>query len=167
MQNKSETSIADIPCLEAVADSLKVTNVNENGLTIFAAKFWLNWIGSNARRGKLALKFWKSDIEIEHQAESSTNTWNFDDPVAKTDKEEPRGRFSLSAKETFKTAILHFGKKWYRRLSFIWRHTVQIFRHFLNLWVSKFGKKVVSFTDISYFLHSIGFKWCIVVSGCC
>ncbi|XP_048317807.2 membralin-like protein At1g60995 [Ziziphus jujuba] len=130
-QNESESDMTDALETESAMDKLEVSNVDGDGMTFSVAKFWLNWIRSNARRGKLALKFWKSDTEHERQSDSSTNS--HDDTVIKTDKEETRGSFPLSAKETFKAAFLHFGKKWYRRISFIWRHAVQIVRSFSKL----------------------------------
>ncbi|KAE8692661.1 putative HSP40/DnaJ peptide-binding protein [Hibiscus syriacus] len=71
-------------------------------------------------RGKLALKFWKTDEFIEKQAESSSNgetSKTIDDAVLKIKKEETRNSFYLSAKQTFKAAFVHFSKKWHRRLS--------------------------------------------------
>ncbi|XP_027362182.1 membralin-like protein At1g60995 isoform X4 [Abrus precatorius] len=75
---------------------------------------------------------------LEHQAETCTINQNtrpvVEDSVIKIDKDEPRNSFTLSAKETLKAAIIHFGKKWYRRISFIWRHTMQIMGSFQKLW---------------------------------
>lgn len=112
-----------------------------DGLTFLAAKFWLNWISSGARRGKLALKFWKSDTEhLEPLAESSKQA--VDDAVIKIDKDEPKSSFPLSAKESFKAALVHFCRKWYRRLSFFWRHALQILGSFRKLWVSNIWEKL-------------------------
>ncbi|XP_007042242.2 PREDICTED: uncharacterized protein LOC18607812 [Theobroma cacao] len=138
-RNESEHAVVNNPDLETVTENVEVANVDDDGLMFLAAKFWLNWFGSGARRGKLALKFWKTDGElIEQQAESSTNVESskptVDDVVVKIEKEETRSGFSLSAKQTFRAAIFHFGKKWYRRLSFIWRHAIQIFGSFQKLW---------------------------------
>ncbi|KAJ7968061.1 Membralin [Quillaja saponaria] len=136
-QNGPESSGKDAPDMNTVTDKLGVSNVDEDGLRFFTAKFWLNWVGSGAKRGKLALKFWKTDSDLEHQAETSTSSPNskpvVEDSVIKGDKEELRYSFSLSAKETFRSASIHFGKKWFRRLSFIWRHTTQIIRGKLAL----------------------------------
>lgn len=139
-QNESESDVTDGHHTEPLIDKLEVANVDGDGLTFSAAKFWLNWIGSSARRGKLVLKFWKSDSEHERQSDGSTNSQSSkattDDAVIQADKEEPRSSFPLAAKETFKAAFLHFGKKWYRRLSFICRHAGQIVGGFSKLWVS-------------------------------
>ncbi|KAL4308672.1 hypothetical protein GQ457_01G000640 [Hibiscus cannabinus] len=104
-----------------VTKNVEVASVNAEGLMFLDSKFWLNW-----------LKFWNTDGElIEQHAESSTNGEiskpNIEDVVSKSEKEETHNGFSLSLKQTFKAAVVHFGKKWYIRLSFIWRHTVQIF----------------------------------------
>lgn len=122
--------INEVPNTKFVTDKLEFSNVDGDGLTSFAAKFWLNWIGSTARRGKLALK---SDTEIlDHQADSSMP--NVDDAVIKTEIQESRSSFPLSAKETFKAALIHFSKKWHRRLSFLWKHATHIVG---SLWVSR------------------------------
>ncbi|KAL1289717.1 hypothetical protein HN51_058111 [Arachis hypogaea] len=131
----SESSKIDSAGMDVAKDKIEVANVNGDELTFLASKFWWNWIGSGARRGKLVFRFWKTDT---HQAETSTSSQNsrpvIEETVIKNDKEEHRNSFTLSAKETLKAAITHFGRKWYRRISFIWRHTVQIIRNFQKLW---------------------------------
>lgn len=140
--NDPESNIIDSSEAEAVKDKMEVSDVNQDELTFLGSKFLWNWIGTGARRGKLAFKFWKTDTEfLEEQAETSTSSQNsrlvVEEAVIKIDKEEPRSSFTLSAKETLKAAIIHFGKKWYRRISFIWRHTMQIIGSFQKLWVSR------------------------------
>ncbi|KAK7412056.1 hypothetical protein VNO78_03502 [Psophocarpus tetragonolobus] len=137
--NDSEANRIDPPEKEIIKDKMEISDVSGDKLTFLASKFWWNWIGSSARRGTLVFKFWKSDTEIlEHQAETSTSNQNtrpvVEDAIIKIDKEESPKSFTLSAKETLKAAIIHFGKKWYRRISFIWRHTMQIIRSFQKLW---------------------------------
>lgn len=140
-QNETESSVIDVPDMETVTDKLELANVDGDGLTFLAAKFWVNWIGSGARRGKIVWKLWKTDTElIENQAEPSMSSQiskPMVDDAVKIDKEERRGSFPLSARETFRAAVFHFGKKWYKRLLFIWRHTMQVLRSFWKLWVSK------------------------------
>ncbi|KAJ0077838.1 hypothetical protein Patl1_36857 [Pistacia atlantica] len=137
LQNGSDSNVTDFPSVETATTTVEVANVDEDELTFSASNFWLNWIGSNARKGKLALKFWKTDSELGDQAESSGNSQSSrsraDGAVVKTDKEELRN-FPLSGKETIKAAIINFGKKWYKRLSFFWRHTMQILGSFQKLW---------------------------------
>ncbi|PPD66792.1 hypothetical protein GOBAR_DD36333 [Gossypium barbadense] len=118
--------------------SSELSGIDSNEVQLIQIKFWLNWFDSGARKGKSAWKFWNTDGDlIKQHAESSTNGEiskpNIDSVVAKIDNEETRNGFSLSAKQTFKAAVVHFGKKWYRRLSFIWRHAVQIFASFHKL----------------------------------
>lgn len=138
----AEPTGTDIPDIKPVSDKLEVVSIDGDGLPSSAEKIWLSWIASSTRRGKLTLKFWKSDNELlEHQADSSTNIQvskpKIDGIVSKVDKEEPRSSFPLSARETFKAALVHFGKKWYRRISFVWRHLMQIIGSFSKLWVSR------------------------------
>ncbi|KAK7328286.1 hypothetical protein VNO77_22389 [Canavalia gladiata] len=138
-QNDSESNRLNPPETEIVKDKMEVSDVNGDKLTFLASKFWWNWIGSGARRGKLVFKFWKTETQFhEHQADTSTSNQNtrsvVEDAVIRIDKDEPWNSFTLSAKETLKAAIIHFGKKWYRRISFILRHTMQIIGSFQKLW---------------------------------
>ncbi|XP_047173339.1 membralin-like protein At1g60995 isoform X1 [Vigna umbellata] len=136
--NDSESNRINPVETEVVKDNVELSDASGDKLTFLASKFWWNWIGLGSRRGKLVFKFWKTDAEfIEHQAETSTgnqNTWPVaEDTVIKIDEEPPKS-FTLSAKETLQAAIIHFGKKWYRRISFIWRHTMRIIGSFQKLW---------------------------------
>jgi len=140
--NDSEPNLIDPPHTKPVKDKMEVSDVNQDESTFLGSKFLWNLIGSGARRGNLAFKFWKADTEFrEHQAETSTSNQNsrpvVEDTVIKIDKEEQRTSFTSSVKETLKAGITHFGKKWYRRISFIWRHTLQIIGSFQKLWVSR------------------------------
>lgn len=140
--NDFDSNTIDPPETEVVKDKMEVSDVSRDDLTFLGSKFWWNWIGSGARRGKLMFMSWKTDSEFpEHQAETSTSSQNsrptVEDAAVKFDKEEPRNSFTSSAKETLKAAIIHFGKKWYRRISFVLRHTLQIIGSFQKLWVSR------------------------------
>ena len=126
-----------------------------DGITFATAKYLLSRIGSNVRRGKLALKFWKTDNEVlDHQAERFTDDQSskqtIDDTVPKVNKDELQRSFPSSAKETFKAALVHFGKKWYRRISFIWRHLIQIVGSFSKLWVSRSESQIFFFNLIFF-----------------
>ena len=141
-QDESKTIVTNIPEVKPVSVKLEVANIDGDGMTFAAAEYLLSQIGSNVRRGKLALKFWKTDNEVlDHQAERFTDDQSskhtVDDTVLKVDKEELQSSFPLSARETLKAALVHFGKKWYRRISFIWRHLIQIVDCFSKLWVSR------------------------------
>ncbi|KAF4357168.1 hypothetical protein F8388_003315 [Cannabis sativa] len=129
-QDEFVSSMTDIPDMKSGSNKLDDTNMDEDGLTYAAVK-------SGARRGKLTPKFLKTDNELhEHQADGSVNSHSSDliiDDVVKSDKEEPRSRFPLSARETFKAAVIHFGKKWYRRISFLWKHLTKILGSILKL----------------------------------
>lgn len=139
--NETESNQIDVPDPKTVTDKTVVSDINRDEFTFLTLKFWLNWIGSSARRGKLVFKFWKTDKEIlEHQAETSTGGQNYmpmvKDAVIKIEKEEPQNKFTLSAKETLKAAVTHSVKKWYRRITFILRHMMHLMGIFQKLWVS-------------------------------
>lgn len=140
-QDESESNADEFSAERSVRDKLEVANVDGDGLTFLAAKFWLNWIGSNARKGKFPLKYWKSDAEFnEHQSDISTGSQSSKPTITdavKTDREDPPSSFSLSAKENFKAVLIRFGKKWYRRISFLCRQAMKIIGSFSKLWVSR------------------------------
>lgn len=142
-QNESESNVFidhdgdhdDVPdddhVVNAVTDhqvELPIADQGDGGGPFLAAKMWFNWIGSGARKGKLDFEFWKT-TDVEHHQQDNTES-----SAAKTDKLDTRSSFPISAKETIKAAINHFGKKWHRRLSFIWRLAKQILRGFQKLW---------------------------------
>lgn len=142
-QNESESNVFidhdgdhdDVPdddhVVNAVTDhqvELPIADQGDGGGPFLAAKMWFNWIGSGARKGKLDFEFWKT-TDVEHHQQDNTES-----SAAKTDKLDTRSSFPISAKETVKAAINHFGKKWHRRLSFIWRLAKQILRGFQKLW---------------------------------
>ncbi|CAN8245057.1 unnamed protein product [Cochlearia groenlandica] len=70
----------------------------------------------------------KLEVSITDK-ETSRSEENADDVFVKIDKEVPRSSFSVSAKETVRAAILRFLKRWYKRLSFVLRHTSFVLRH--------------------------------------
>ncbi|KAL6965972.1 hypothetical protein U1Q18_047463 [Sarracenia purpurea var. burkii] len=130
-QNESQYDVIAVPVKEIETENLEIEDGDEDGLTFLAAKFWLNWIGSGTKKGKFVIKFWKTDNEIlELQPEISTSGEDSkpaaDDAVSKINKDEPRFRFPISAKESFKAAIIYICRKWYGRLSFCWRHAKRI-----------------------------------------
>ncbi|KAE8680022.1 putative HSP40/DnaJ peptide-binding protein [Hibiscus syriacus] len=109
----------------------------------------------------------KTVTETVEVAKSSTDgeisKSNIDDVVAKSEKETCNG-FFLSAKQKFKAAVFHFGKKWSRRLSFIWRHAVQIFGSFhklLNITGLHLNLDVPKWLHILHFdkLNSYAVQW--------
>ena len=118
---------------------LEFANLDGDALTFFAAKFWLNWIGSGVRRGKLALK---TDTEVQdQQTDSSTNSPNtmvtLDDAVVKNEIKERHSNFLLLMKETVKAALTYFNKLWKMRprlLSVLRKHGTHVIG---NLWVSR------------------------------
>ncbi|CAI0470530.1 unnamed protein product [Linum tenue] len=136
LHNESEYSIPEVPDLNVVADKLELPNVGADDFTLLASKVWFNWIGFSTRKGKLTLKFWRTDNElIEHQHDTTESSKPMvDDSVTATEKPEIRSSFSMSAKENFKVAITHFSNKWHRRLLFIWRHILQVAHSFQKLW---------------------------------
>ncbi|KAK4254413.1 hypothetical protein QN277_009799 [Acacia crassicarpa] len=134
LHNESDSTTTDAPDTTTVADKIEVCDVDRDGMAFLA-----NWVGSCPWRGKSVFKFWKTDTEfLDHQAEISMSSQNATaavvDTVVKVDKEESRNSFSLSAKVSLKAAIVHFGKKWYKGISFVWRLLKKMLGSFQKLW---------------------------------
>ncbi|KAH9751478.1 Membralin-like protein [Citrus sinensis] len=93
-QHDSDSNVVDVTSVDNSINELEVSGMDADGLTFSAANLWLNWIRSNVRKGKLALKFWRTDMEpVEHLAEGSVSSQSFkptDSAVNKIDKEEAR-----------------------------------------------------------------------------
>ncbi|KAH9751487.1 Membralin-like protein [Citrus sinensis] len=71
-QHDSDSNVVDVTSVDNSINELEVSGMDADGLTFSAANLWLNWIRSNVRKGKLALKFWRTDMEpVEHLAEGS------------------------------------------------------------------------------------------------
>nr|DAD43721.1 TPA_asm: hypothetical protein HUJ06_001951 [Nelumbo nucifera] len=135
----SESNAMDNSNKGISSDNLEVSSVDGDSLTFLAPKFWLNWINSGARRSKLVLKPWKTDNEfLEPQVESLTDSWSsksvIDDSEVKVEKEQPNIGFPISARESFKAAILDFWHKWLRRFSFMCGHSKQFLGGLHQLW---------------------------------
>lgn len=138
--SESENNVMNTPAKESDVFHLKMADLN--GLNFLDAKSWLNWIISGARRGKTTLKFWNwGNKHFDSQPDTKLCCEGFspmsDDAVPKINKDESHSKFSLSAKESFRAAVFHLGRKWYGRLSFLWRHAKKILG---SLWVSNSGK---------------------------
>lgn len=138
-QNGFDGNVMNVPNKEIDAKSLEDANVNEDEWTSLAAQFWLNYISSGARRGKSALKFWKSDNELFNSQPETTSSESpkspVNDAVPKTNKDESTSsRFPVFAVESLKAAIVRIIRKWHGRLSFFWRHAKRILG---SLWVSR------------------------------
>lgn len=135
-QNNPEPGVTDAPTAENIPETVEESNL-ENEFASLGPKFLLNTVAPGARKKKLEVEIQQqvNGLAPEHPMESSKQI--YDDGNVKTEKEGPQNNFFLSAKETIKAAFLHFGKKWYRRLLFIWRHSTRIVGSFWKLWVSE------------------------------
>ncbi|GAB4855780.1 hypothetical protein Ancab_024425 [Ancistrocladus abbreviatus] len=132
-RNEREPNLADVSDQHAISDTLRNPDVPEGGFSL-AAKFWFSWISPGAGRGKLIFKVWRSENELfESQAESTTDGKTSKQVVVDGKVDEARDSFPMLAKESLKVVALHFFRKWYRRLSFIWFHTTRRLRSVWNI----------------------------------
>ena len=103
----------------------EVESANGDEPTILSAKLGLDWLTSGAIRDKSPLKLWRTYGEfLESQTEGSTvgegSEQPADDGVHKINKDASHGRFYRSPKESLKATIVHQGRKWHGRVSFLW-----------------------------------------------
>lgn len=132
--NTTESNKIEAPEAEALIIE-EVRNVDGKGLEHSDAKSWLSWMDSGARRGKFAFKFWNTDTKpLDYHQETSSSSPN-SEANGKKIKEDSPYSFALSAKVALRAAFNHFGRKWYRRLSYIWRHAKLVALKFWKLWV--------------------------------
>ncbi|XP_068655945.1 membralin-like protein At1g60995 isoform X2 [Aristolochia californica] len=74
LQNPFDSDFENVPQRKSSSASLKVLELEGDGMSFLAAKYWLNWIVSGSRRSKVH-KSWKNDREladpsVENSAES-------------------------------------------------------------------------------------------------
>lgn len=135
-QNEFEYDVISVPDKETNNGNQEVSHADADGPTLLSARLWLDWISHGAGRGNSLLKFWKNhDDALESQADGSAGSDDSltpTDDVLKTNKDGSRGRFYISPKESVKAALVLLGRKWYRRISLVWRFAKRILG---GLWV--------------------------------
>lgn len=135
-QNDSEPVFEDIYSERSLIDKPRDLDAHEDEFNLFAVKDWLSWTTSDVRRGKLNFKFWKNfDGYSESQSEITSDVKGSKFAVhdGKVEREEPYETFSIFSKQSVRAVILHFFKKWHRRLSFIWKHGTRLLGTLWNI----------------------------------
>ncbi|PIA25332.1 hypothetical protein AQUCO_11800015v1 [Aquilegia coerulea] len=134
-----ESNAIDYPVLPPSAENVEVPTVDGDGSTFWGAKFWLNWIGSGARRSKLVLKSSKADNEyLEPQTDSSIDVISSkpvgDEKENTASIEDSYTSLSVSVRESFRAVIIRFCRRWQMRFSFFLRHARHLLWSFRQLW---------------------------------
>ncbi|KAK9151129.1 hypothetical protein Syun_009438 [Stephania yunnanensis] len=144
--NSVESTVEDIGDALPVANDIEVPNVDGDGFAVLGTKFWLNWIGSGARRSKLVFKALKTD-NVELQPESSADISN--SKAINNEKESDDGTvvqhgiLLISARKSFKAAVVQFCSKCHLHFSFFIGRARQLLVSFYNglkklqKWVAK------------------------------
>ncbi|KAK4769048.1 hypothetical protein SAY86_027198 [Trapa natans] len=137
-QNETGFDEIDASDTKNLPGQLEARKVDGTGITLLTAKSWLSRTGSSDRGENFASKFWDiNDEPVEYQTETSTSSHNFDpvtEGVGKAHSENQHYGFFISAKETLRAVLLHFGRKWHRRITFIWKHVKQTGQSYWKLW---------------------------------
>ncbi|XP_015691107.1 membralin-like protein At1g60995 isoform X2 [Oryza brachyantha] len=94
-----------------------------------ASKFWSTWVGPGARRSKIMFRTWKGDKDFEPQPENAADTAVTTATSGLSDSKatvEGSPYHPLSAKESFKAAVMYLFRKWYFRAVSFWRNIKQL-----------------------------------------
>ncbi|KAG8061994.1 hypothetical protein GUJ93_ZPchr0003g18134 [Zizania palustris] len=125
--SKGASYIMDLQNLGRSAE--KILEANGDKLNILASKFWSTWVSPGARRSKIMFRTWKGDKEFEPQPENVVDTTVTTPTSGVSDlkaTDEGSAFHPLSAKESFKAAVLHFFRKRYFRVVSFWRNMKQL-----------------------------------------
>ncbi|XP_021836099.2 membralin-like protein At1g60995 [Spinacia oleracea] len=124
-QNDSEPNFEDISSERTLFDEPREPDAHGEEFNLFAVNYWFSWITSGAKRGKLDFKFWKNYYEYSETLSETTSDGKGSKLAAndgRIEREEPYETFSMFSKQSARAVILHFFRKWHRRLSFFWKH---------------------------------------------
>lgn len=123
----------------------KILEVNGDRFNILASKFWSTWVGPGARRSKIMFRTWKGDKEFEPQPENAADTAITATTSGVSDSKttvEGSAYHPLSAKESFKAAVMYLFRKWYFRVVSFWRNIKQLsdntFQLMVRSWLLSF-----------------------------
>lgn len=146
-QDTDDSFMIDISQQGSSTEILKIPESGD-GLTFFATKLWSNWIGPGAKRSKLIFRSWKNDKEFldpktDNAVDHSSSKLAADGAEITVDAEVPRIGFPLSAKESLKTAVIHFRNKCHMLFPSLWRNAMLLLGSFSQLWVRKSAKKML------------------------
>ncbi|EEC75863.1 hypothetical protein OsI_12877 [Oryza sativa Indica Group] len=125
--SKGASYIMDLQNLGRSAE--KILEVNGDRFNILASKFWSTWVGPGARRSKIMFRTWKGDKEFEPQPENAADTAITATTSGVSDSKttvEGSAYHPLSAKESFKAAVMYLFRKWYFRVVSFWRNIKQL-----------------------------------------
>ncbi|XP_021772689.1 uncharacterized protein LOC110736699 isoform X2 [Chenopodium quinoa] len=138
IQKDSEPNFEDISRGRILNDEPRPRepDAHDDEFNLFAVNYWFGWITSGARRGKLNFKFWKNYYEYS-ETQPETIVDGRGSKLAANDgrveREEPSETFSMFSKQSARAVILHFFRKWHRRLTFIWKHGTRLLGTLWNI----------------------------------
>lgn len=150
-QNDSEPNFEDISSERTLFDEPREPDAHGEEFNLFAVNYWFSWITSGAKRGKLDFKFWKNYYEYSETLSETTSDGKGSKLAAndgRIEREEPYETFSMFSKQSARAVILHFFRKWHRRLSFFWKHGSRLLG---TLWVCLWWIFLVQFIASLHF----------------
>jgi len=119
-------------------ENFQIPEVDGEGFSFLAAKFWLSWLGSAARRNKVMSKSFKSDTDGLDSQSKGLAAGVKSNPSEKRDVEassqvEHRD-FPVPARELSRAAVSHILNKWSRYVSAFYKRVNKIIGSSAKLW---------------------------------
>lgn len=120
-------------------ESFQITEVDGEGFSFLAAKFWLSWLGSAARRNKVISKSFKSDTDSLDSQSKGLAAGALSNPSEKRRNVEASSQvehrdFPVPARELSRAAVSHILNKWSRYISAFYRRVNKIIGSSAKLW---------------------------------
>ncbi|XP_057848312.2 membralin-like protein At1g60995 isoform X2 [Cryptomeria japonica] len=106
-------------------EGFQVEEVDGEGLTFMATKFWLNWLGSGARRNKVIDKSSKNDKNSLDSPFENSPAGAIHSPSGKKteipDSAKVERSFLMYGRDSIRGAVYKILSKWYRNISAIYK----------------------------------------------
>ncbi|KAG9439459.1 hypothetical protein H6P81_019624 [Aristolochia fimbriata] len=134
LQNRFDSDFENDPQQKSSSGSLKVLDLEGDGLPFLGAKYWLNWIVSGSRRSKL-YKSGKNDRElaVSSDDDSVESKQIMDGSESRGDTEISQVSLSLNVKGAFRAAVARFYRKCQKLFFSLGRKARQISLSFKDL----------------------------------
>lgn len=136
MTELSETSAGE---QDRSIESFQIPEVDGEGFSFLAAKFWLSWLGSAARRNKVISKSLKSDTDSLDSQSKGLTAGAISNPSEKRTNVDASSQvehrdFPVPARELSRAAVSHILNKWSRYISAFYKRVNKIIGSSAKLW---------------------------------
>lgn len=119
-------------------ENFQIPEVDGEGFSFLAAKFWLSWLGSAGRRNKVTSKSFKSDKEALDSQSKSLAASIKSNPIEKREvaanSQVEHRDIPVPARELSRAAVSHILNKWTRYISAFYKRVNKIIGSSAKLW---------------------------------